>query len=68
MASNTKPEWRPATDKDGKPTRYAETDGTYTVCACKSEGQWKGVLWRGKQMIAVFNSPREAKANAYDYA
>ena len=54
------PEWR-------KLSKYAETDGTYTVCACKSEGHWKGVLWKGKKMIAVFNSPKEAKANAYDY-
>ncbi len=61
------PEWRKCKNRDGVESRYAETDGTYTVCACKVGDEWRGVLWKGKEMIAVFNSPREAKASAYDY-
>lgn len=65
-------EWRKCKNRDGVESKYAETDGTYTVSAGKSQGQWYGLLWKGNGqvsdvLIARFNSPREAKAAAYDY-
>ena len=65
-------EWRKCKNRDGIESRYAQTNGIYTVSAARVKDQWRYTLWKGTgqpedQWIAVFNSGEEARLSAYDY-